>query len=146
MITYLYWGLIFAVVVAVIALGAKLKYPGLAAAIAGVVLVVGWAAYYFSLEQVFVKRWGGVMSISVPRGYYHIATTWKEDNLWVENYNPATNECVFSEYSKGSLLEGKVTLKNCNPVHLLAGAEPGEARAESAPAAAPTAAHSAPAP
>jgi len=115
MITYLYWGLIFVIVVAVVALGAKLKYPGVAAAVAGLVLVVGWAAYHFSLEQVFVKRWGGVMSISVPRGYYHIATTWKDDNLWVENYDPESNECVFSEYSKGSLLEGQVTLKDCNP-------------------------------
>lgn len=59
------------------------------------------------------------MSISVPSGQYHIATTWKDDNLWVENYDPESNKCVFSEYSKGNLLQGRVTIKNCNPIMLL---------------------------
>jgi len=45
-----------------------------------------------------------------------IAATWKDDNLWIENYDPATNRCIFAEYSKGNLLEGKVTIKNCNPL------------------------------
>jgi hypothetical protein len=58
------------------------------------------------------------MSISVPSGQYHIATTWKDDNLWVENYDPESNRCVFSEYSKGNLLQGRVTIKNCNPIKL----------------------------
>ncbi len=56
------------------------------------------------------------MSISVPDGQVHIAATWKDDNLWIENYDPATNRCIFTEYSKGNLLEGKVTIKNCNPL------------------------------
>lgn len=135
MITYLYWGLVFALVIAVILLiGVKMQRLTIGLVVGAVVLSIGWAAYYFSLEQMFVKRWGGVMSISVPRGYYHIATTWKDDNLWVENYDPEKNECVFSEYSKGSLLEGQVTLKNCNPVHLLGtpGAPGSEAEAVSA--------------
>ena len=67
-------------------------------------------------QQVFVKRWGGVMTISVPEGQHHIAATWKEDHLWIENYEPETNTCYFREYSKGSLLQGKVTIKNCNPL------------------------------
>ena len=140
MVTYLYWGLIFAIIAGVIFLGVKLNRATVAAAVAAVVLVVGWAAYYFSLEQMFVKRWGGVMSISVPSGYYHIATTWKDDNLWVENYDPESNECVFSEYSKGSLLEGKVTLKDCNPVQLLNDAQRAGIKSSSAGAAAPAAA------
>jgi len=56
------------------------------------------------------------MTISVPDGQRHIAVTWKDDNLWVENYDPATNTCIFTEYSRGNLLQGKVTLKNCNPL------------------------------
>jgi hypothetical protein len=122
MITYLYWGLVIGLVVAVILIiGVKMSSirAGLAAAVA--VLFVGWAAYYFYLEQVFVKRWGGVMTISVPSGQYHIATTWKDDNLWVENYDPETNRCVFTEYSKGNLLEGRVTIKDCNPLMFMAG-------------------------
>ena len=120
MITYLYWGLVFALVVAVIGgIGVKMNSLTSALVAAAILLVIAWAAYYFYLEQIFVKRWGGVMSISVPSGQYHIATTWKDDNLWVENYDPATNSCVFSEYSKGNLLQGRVTLKNCNPIKLL---------------------------
>ena len=59
----------------------------------------------------------------VPDGQLHIATTWKDDNLWIENYDPATNTCIFLEYSKGNLLQGRVTIKNCNP--LLPRATPG---------------------
>jgi hypothetical protein len=122
MITYLYWGIVFAFVIALI-VGVGLKMDNLKVALvaAAIILFVGWAAYYFWLEQIFVKRWGGVMSISVPSGQYHIATTWKEDHLWVENYDPETNNCVFSEYSKGNLLQGRVTIKNCNPIMLLRG-------------------------
>jgi hypothetical protein len=87
-----------------------------AGAIAAIVLVVGTSAYYFHFQQIFVKRWGGVMTIKVPAGQLHIGATWKDDNLWIENYDPATNTCHFSEYSKGNLLQGKVTLKNCNPL------------------------------
>ncbi|MBN4071697.1 hypothetical protein JYT30_00880, partial [Desulfotalea psychrophila] len=84
--------------------------------VALLILLLGWGFYYFRLEQVFVKKYGGVMSIRVPEGQYHITATWKDENLWIENYDPKTNTCIFSEYSKGNLLQGKVTIKNCNPI------------------------------
>jgi uncharacterized membrane protein len=115
MITYLYWIAVTLVAVAVLLLLMrfnKLKV-GLLAAL--VVILVGWAAYFFHFEQIFVKRYGGVMTIEVPEGQEHVAATWKEDNLWVENYDPATNTCYFNEYSRGNLLQGKVVIKNCNP-------------------------------
>jgi len=116
MITYFYWGLVFAIAMAfLVFLGRADKWKfGLISS--GVVLVIGWGAYFFHFQQVFVKHYGGVMSISVPKGQYHIAATWKEDHLWVENYEPETNTCHFSEYSKGNLLQGKVHIKNCNPL------------------------------
>lgn len=118
MITYLYWiffiGLAFGVI---FLFGARLANWKGAASGAAVVLIVGWAAYFFYFQQVFVKRFGGVMSIRVPAGQMHIAATWKDDNLWIENYDPKTNECIFSEYSKGNLLEGRVRIKNCNPLN-----------------------------
>ena len=83
---------------------------------AAVILFFGWAAYFFYFQQLFVKRWGGVMSVTVPEGQMHIAATWKDDNLWIENYDPSTNRCIFTEYSKANLLEGKVTIKKCNPL------------------------------
>ncbi len=117
MITYVYWAFVFAVAIATIwFFAARLGRWRGALIGAAVILFIGWAAYFFYFQQLFVKRWGGVMSISVPDGQVHIAATWKDDNLWIENYDPATNRCIFTEYSKGNLLEGKVTIKNCNPL------------------------------
>ncbi len=117
MISYLYGLFFVALAVAVIViLGVKKDKWKAAMISAALILLTGWAAYYFHFEQIFVKRWGGVMSISIPEGRYHIGATWKDDNLWIENYDPKTNTCHFSEYSKGNLLQGKVTIDNCNPL------------------------------
>ena len=116
MITYAYWGAVLILVGAVIGLvGFKMEAWRPAIVAAAAVLLVGWASYYFHFQNIFVKRWGGVMTISVPEGQRHIGSTWKDDNLWVENYDPKTNTCHFNEYSKGNLLQGKVIIKNCNP-------------------------------
>ena len=116
MITYFYWILVIAIAVAFLFfLGRIDKWKiGLIGTV--VVLFIGWIAYFFHFQQVFVKHYGGVMSISVPKGQHHIAATWKEDHLWIENYDPETNTCHFNEYSKGNLLQGKVVIKNCNPL------------------------------
>ncbi len=117
MITYLYWALVIVIAIVALYLIGRLGdmwKTGFAAA--GIILVIGWATYYFHFEQVFVKRYGGIMTITVPKGQMHIGATWKDDNLWVENYDPVANTCHFSEYSKGNLLQGKVTIKNCNPL------------------------------
>lgn len=117
MITYLYWAVVVGLAMsAIVIFGVKMNNLRTALIAAAVVMLVGWTAYYFYLQQVFVKRWGGVMSIDVPEGQYHVAATWKDDNLWIENYDPKTNVCTFSEYSRGNLLQGRVTIKNCNPL------------------------------
>jgi hypothetical protein len=118
-ITYLYWALVIGIAFGLIFLfGARLANWRGAAISGAVVLFIGWVAYFFYFQQVFVKRYGGVMTIRVPEAQRHIAATWKEDNLWIENFDPARNECIFSEYSKGNLLEGRVTIRNCNPLVL----------------------------
>ena len=117
MITYLYWTVVALLALLVlVGVGAKLERwkVGIGGALA--ILLVGSGAYTFYFQQIFVKRWGGVMTISVPAGQRHIAATWKDDNLWIENFDPATNRCIFSEYSRGNLLEGRVTIKDCNPL------------------------------
>lgn len=117
MITYFYWTVVFITTGGIFYLFFKqAKNIKLALISSAIVFLAGTSLYYFYLEQVFVKRWGGVMHISIPEGQRHIATTWKEDNLWVENYDPKTNTCYFNEYSRGNLLEGRVVLKNCNPL------------------------------
>jgi hypothetical protein len=117
MITYFYWIAIAALVSGLLyVIGYKLDEWKTAVIAAVSVMIIGFVAYHFHFQQVFVKRYGGVMSIKVPKGEVHLAATWKEDNLWIENYNPETNTCHFREYSKGNLLQGEVTIKNCNPL------------------------------
>ncbi|MEH6344251.1 MAG: hypothetical protein V7785_04145 [Bermanella sp.] len=117
MITYLYWALVLGLaLMALVFLGFKQKSWKATAIIVTTILFFGWAAYFFHFQQVFVKRWGGVMTVNVPDGQLHMGATWKDDNLWIENYEPKTNICHFREYSKGAVLEGKVLIKNCNPL------------------------------
>ncbi|MFT6987787.1 MAG: hypothetical protein ACJAT7_003649 [Psychromonas sp.] len=118
MITYFYWAVIIAIMAVLgFLLGKNNKWKSAMIA-CSIVFFIGLMAYYFHFQQVFVKHYGGVMSITVPDGQQHITATWKDDNLWIENYNPKTNTCHFNEYSKGNLLQGKVTIKNCSPVAL----------------------------
>lgn len=121
MITYLYWAAVIALIVLSLFAGSRLGSLGKGAIVAIIIFLAAWLAYYFHFEQVFVKRFGGVMRITVPEGQRHLGATWKDDNLWVENFDPRTNECIFSEYSKGNLLEGRVIIKNCNPLMERAG-------------------------
>lgn len=117
MVTYLYW---IVVVLLSVLLGwvAWRLFKVKAGLVVGVVVfLAGWAMYTFHYQQILVKNWGGVMSISVPEGQYHMQMTWKDDNLWVEHYNPEDNTCHFTEYPKGNLLAGEVVIKNCNPLH-----------------------------
>jgi hypothetical protein len=117
MITYLYWISIIAIAFGLFYyIGYKLEAWKISAIVCVSVLLIGLLAYHFHFQQIFVKRYGGVMTIKVPEGELHIATTWKDDNLWVENYNPKTNTCHFREYSRGAVLQGQVTIKNCNPL------------------------------
>ena len=124
MITYLYWAAVFAAAIGLlVVLGRADKWKaGLIAT--ALILLVGWAAYAFHFEQIFVKRFGGVMTLTVPEGQVHLGATWKDDNLWLENYDPATNTCYFHEYSRGNLLQGKVSITNCNPLLPAAVASP----------------------
>jgi len=117
MITYLYWIAIIAIASGLLYfIGYKLDEMKIAAIAALSVLLIGFFAYHFHFQQVFVKRYGGVMTIKVPDGELHLTATWKDDNLWIENYDPKTNTCHFREYSRGALLQGKVSIKNCNPM------------------------------
>ena len=117
MITYLYWAIVIGLMMATLfILGGKYQQWKPALISTAVILIIGMLAYYFHFQQIFVKRYGGVMTINVPDGQLHIAATWKDDNLWIENYDPKTNTCHFSEYSRGNLLQGRVTIKDCNPI------------------------------
>lgn len=125
MITYLYWLTVICIAFALIYfIGYKIEEWKMAIIACLAVFITGFVAYHFHFQQVFVKRYGGVMTIKVPEGEIHLAATWKDDNLWIENYNPATNTCHFREYSRGNLLQGQVTIKNCNPLLRQATASP----------------------
>ncbi len=117
MITYLYWiGVIALAFGLFYFIGYKVDELKIAAIASFAVLAIGFVAYTFHFQQIFVKRYGGIMTVKVPAGELHLAATWKDDNLWIENYNPQTNACHFREYSRGNLLQGEVIIKNCNPL------------------------------
>jgi hypothetical protein len=117
MVTYLYWTAIIAFAFGLLyVVGHQMDQWRISVIAAASVLLIGFIAYHFHFQQVFVKRYGGVMTIKIPEGEMHLAATWKDDNLWIENYHPATNTCHFREYSRGNLLQGEVTIKNCNPL------------------------------
>ena len=117
MVTYLYWATVIGLILAVLGVvGLKLEQWKSAVISAALILLIGGTAYYFHFQQIFVKRYGGIMSVTVPDGQLHLAATWKDDNLWIENYDPKTNTCHFSEYSRGNLLQGQVIIKECNPL------------------------------
>jgi hypothetical protein len=117
MTTYIYWLCTFIVVLSVFCfVGIKWKHWQGAVIFSLAVLLSSYGYYHFYLQQVLVRRWGGTMSVVVPEGQRHLQVTWKEDNLWIENYDPATNTCFFSEYSRGDVLQGNVIIKNCSPL------------------------------
>ena len=119
MVTYLYW--IAAVAVAAIIFFVIYHYvKKLMAAIiiASLVFISATLAYFFHYQQILVKEWGGVMTLSTPTGQQHIGITWKDENIWVESYNPVDNTCEYREHSRGNVLEGKIVIKNCNPLKL----------------------------
>lgn len=117
MITYLYWiGVIALAFGLFYFIGYKVDELKIAAIASFTVLAIGFVAYTFHFQQIFVKRYGGIMTVKVTDGELHLAATWKDDNLWIENYNPQTNACHFREYSRGNLLQGEVIIKNCNPL------------------------------
>ncbi len=119
MITYVYWAFVIILMLgALYLLGLRLHQWNAAFITSSVILIICAAFYYFYLEQVFVKRWGGSMTINLDPKLRHIAATWKGDNLWIQNYDPASNTCIFQEYSRGNVLEGRVVIKNCNPIAL----------------------------
>jgi hypothetical protein len=116
-ITYAYWFLLCALALGlVMGLGNRFGIWKWGMAAAATVLVVGTLAYYFYFEQLFVKRYGGVMTITASESRLHLGSTWKDDNLWVESWDPQTNACHFEEYARSGLLEGSVVIKNCNPM------------------------------
>ena len=117
MITYLYWAVIIVLAFGLFYfIGYKVEEWKIAAIAAFSILIIGFVAYTFHFQQIFVKRYGGVMSVEMAKGEIHIAATWKDDNLWIESYQPKTNTCYFREYSRGNLLQGQVVIKNCNPL------------------------------
>ena len=117
MITYAYWFLVIALIAAVVFfVGFRMDAWKATFVVSAIILLTGGGAYYFPFQKICVKKVGGGLSVTGPDGKRHISETWKDENLWIETYDPEKNICHFSEYSKGNLLQGRVQIKNCNPL------------------------------
>ena len=104
MIAYTYGLLVFGLaLLAVLVIGVKFEPWVADMGVAVVLLIAAWAAYYSHFQQLFVGKWG-VVSLTVPEGQRHRNATWKDDNLWIETYDPETTVCIVTEYSKGNIL------------------------------------------
>ena len=116
MITYAYWFLVIALIAAVVFfVGFRMDAWKATFVVSAVILLTGWGAYYFHFEQIFVKKWGGVMSVSVPDGQRHISATWKDENLWIENYDPEKNICHSVNIPKAIYCRAECRLKTVIP-------------------------------
>lgn len=121
MLTTIYWIINLVIIFTVFYLIAvRFSMPKSAFVVAALLGTLSYSFYYFYLEQLLVKRYGGSMIVQIPDGQHHLGVTWKDEHLWIESYNPIKNECIFREYSRGSVLEGQVILRNCNPLLLQA--------------------------
>ncbi len=119
MLANAYWISTLVIIFAVFyLLAVRLSMQKPAFLIAALLGILSYSFYYYYLEQLLVKRYGGSMVIQIPDGQHHLGATWKDDHLWIESYDPIKNECIFREYSRGSVLEGQVRLRNCNPLLL----------------------------
>ncbi|NRB42942.1 MAG: hypothetical protein HRU20_31490 [Pseudomonadales bacterium] len=116
MITYLYWATAAFIALSLLIFFVKNGAIKIGLGLFVFVIFSSWAAYYFHFEQIFVKRFGGVMNIEMEENEIHLGSTWKDDNLWIESYDPETRTCHFREFSKGNLLQGRVNIKNCKPL------------------------------
>ncbi|MEY4588383.1 MAG: hypothetical protein RL497_459 [Pseudomonadota bacterium] len=139
MITYFFWFTLLSVLVVIGAITYKTRFWKTGGTVGAMVFFGVWGMYHFKWEQAWVKNLGGTMTISVPKGLIHLGTTWKDENIWIENYDPKTNICYFSEYSKGHLLEGQLVIKHCNPALPSVNPEPAEEPVSSEEAAKDTA-------
>lgn len=79
--------------------------------------IIGAAAFLLAgCGQEASRKWGGDISFVAPQDVQLVSMTWKESSLWVLYYLPAEKACVFKESSHWGVLEGSVTVLNCNPL------------------------------
>ncbi|WP_067516686.1 hypothetical protein [Endozoicomonas ascidiicola] len=116
MVTYVYWITLGILCVFLLWVLIRANQTKMGIIVAIIVFITGVSSYFFHFQQVFVKHYGGVMTLKVPQGQHHLGSTWKDDHLWIENYDPIKNICYFNEYSRGNLLQGQVVIEDCNPL------------------------------
>lgn len=80
------------------------------------ILLVSFISYSMYFEQLFAKKYGGTQTITVPEGERFIGISWKSDNFWLITHDIYDNICFYREHSKFSTIQGKIKIKNCNPV------------------------------
>lgn len=80
------------------------------------ILIISYISYIGYFEQIFAKKYGGNLTITIPDDAQFIGLTWKDNDLWYGYHDTVSGKCVFQEQSRYGLMEGKVFVKNCNPI------------------------------
>ena len=117
LINFGYMLVVFIIALAIGGIGYKVKKV-LGIFLFGFTLIAGYVMWTSYFENVLAKRFGGVMTVSTPEGEYHMLSTWKDDNLWIQSYDPQTGICHFREHSRIGMLEGEVRIKDCAPWYI----------------------------
>lgn len=70
-------------------------------------------------DQYLARNYGGNVTLTeLPANAKLVHLTWKENSIWMLYYLPDTKQCVFKESASVGVLEGVVTIPNCNPLML----------------------------
>jgi hypothetical protein len=64
------------------------------------------------------RSYGGHSSLELPEGVQLITLTWKGDSLWVLYFDPKDKSCTFTEKSSFGLMQGSITIPNCDPLRV----------------------------
>jgi hypothetical protein len=110
--------LMLVIMIGIVNFGYRKPFSTKAYIAAGVVGIIMTFSYYAFLENIFARKFGGTLDVSIPKDEYLIGISWKNEDSWILTYDSVSKNCYYREESKFSTLEGKIRVSNCKPLIL----------------------------